>query len=134
MLQPGIDLIIGLPDIVQHFRETFFDMLSNVSDSMELEPGQVVEWSNGEQLESEEEVNTEMPCSFTEALNFMEVSYEEALRVYEDSLDKHIGEMLSSSPRFRQILNSDIAKSLTCPSTANQFPDYDLPSVLRVDA
>ena len=112
---PGIDLIIGLPDIVQYFKETFFDMLTNISDSMELEPGQVVEWSNGEQLESEEEANTEVPCSFTEALNFMEVSYEEALKVYEESLDKHVGEMLSSSSRLREILNSDTAKTVFVP-------------------
>ena len=126
---PGMDLIIGLPDIVQHFRETFFDMLTGISIATELGPGQLVEWANGEQLESEEEANTEIPCSFTEALNFMEVSYEEALKVYEDSLDKHIGEMLSSSARLRDILESDMAKSVFVPQKwtgIKGFPELDL--------
>ena len=47
----------------------------------------------------------------------------------EDSLDKHIGEMLSSSPRFKQILNSDTAKSVFVPrewTGIKGFPDLDL--------
>ena len=70
---PGLDLIIGLPDITKFFKERFVEMLGLTT---EMKPGEVVLWYDGIQEESEEEINTETPCSFTEALNFMEVSHE----------------------------------------------------------
>ena len=80
-------------------------------------------------MESEEELNTEVPCSFTEALNFMEVTHEEALKVYEESLEKHIGDLLKSSTRLRAILESDMAKTVFVPKEwtgIKGFPDLDL--------
>ena len=126
---PGVDMIIGLPDISKYFKETLVDMLANVEIVSDLEPGEVIQWSEGIRLESEEELNTEVPCSFTEALNFMEVSHEEALKVYEESLDKHIGDFLKSSKRLRAILESDMAKSVFVPSEwtgMKGFPELDL--------
>ena len=71
---PGLDLIIGLPDITKFFKDKFVEMLGVTT---EMEPGEVILWYDGVQEESEEELLTETPCSFTEALNFMEVTYEE---------------------------------------------------------
>ncbi|OXE36858.1 MAG: hypothetical protein CGW95_05120, partial [Phenylobacterium zucineum] len=126
---PGLDLIIGLPDITNHFRGKLIQMITNVEIVTDLSPGQEIQWSQGIQIESEEEINTEVPCSFTEALNFMEVSYEEALKVYEDSLEAHIGEYLKGSNKLWAILQSDVAKKVFVPKewTGIQgFPDLDL--------
>ena len=126
---PGLDLIVGLPDITRHFKDVFISMLASVSEETELQPGDIIQWSEGIQWESEEELNTETPCSFTEALNFMEVSYEEALKIYHESLDKHIGELLSSSTRLRKILESDNATKVFVPKEwtgIKGFPDLDL--------
>ena len=56
-------------------------MLVTVPDETDKQPGETVLWLEGVQPESEEELNTVMPCFFTEALNFMKVSYEEALKI-----------------------------------------------------
>ena len=93
---PGVDMIIGLPDISRYFKETLIDMLATVTEETSVQPGEVIHWSEGIRLESEEELNTEVPCAFTEALNFMEVTHEEALKIYEESLGKHIGDILKS--------------------------------------
>ena len=129
---PGMDMIMGLPDITKFYKDKFVDMLATVSeviDITDLEPGQVVQWSEGIEIESEEEFNTEEPCSFTAALNFMEVSHEEALKVYEDSLDKHIGDYLKDSKRLRTLLASESAKRVFVPEQwtgIKGFPDLDL--------
>ena len=106
-----------MPDITEYFKETLVDMSATMADlETTLQPGEVIQWSEGTKLESEEEINTAVPCSFTEALNFMEMSHEEALRVYEESLDKHIGDLRRSSTRLRGILNSEQAKKVFVPS------------------
>ena len=126
---PGMDMIMGLPDITKFYKDKFVDMLATVSeatDETNLEPGQVVQWSEGIEIESEEELNTEEPCSFTAALNFMEVSHEEALKVYEDSLDKHIGDYLKDSKRLRTLLASESARRVFVPEQwtgIKVFPD-----------
>ena len=112
---PGLDLIIGLPDITAHFKEKLIQMISAMDLDTQLDTGEVIRWSEGIQAESEEESNTEIPCSFTEALNFMEVSYEEALKVYEDSLESHIGDFLKGSTRLRKMLASEMAKQVFVP-------------------
>ena len=127
---PGMDMIIGLPDITAHFRDKMIQMISNVEEfTTNMQPGALLQWSEGIREEAEEELQTEIPCSFTEALNFMEVSYEEALKVYEDSLDKHIGEFLKDSARLRRILSSETAKQVFVPrewTGIQGFPALDL--------
>jgi len=94
-----------------------------------MEPGEVIKWPEGTQQEAEEELLTEVPCSFRESQNFMEVSYEEALKVYEDSLDSHIGEFLKDSRRLKEILDSKIAKQVFVPrewTGIKGFLDLDL--------
>ena len=126
---PGLDMIIGLPDIVSHFRDRMIQMISTIHVVSDLETGDIIKWSEGTQLESEEELATEVPCSFTAALHFMEVSHEEALKVYRDSLEDHIGDMLKDSTRLRQILDSDMAKAVFVPKEwtgIKGFPKLEL--------
>ena len=87
-------------------------MISSFDAVSDLEARYFIKWSEGTQLESEEELATEVPCSFTAALNFMEVSHEKALKIYTDILEDHIGDMLKVSNRLRHILNSDMAKAV----------------------
>ena len=77
---PGMDIIIGLPNITDFYKDKLVQMIS----TMEMESGETMQWSHGVGEESEEELNTEIPCSFTEALNFM------------NSLDSHIGDYLKT--------------------------------------
>ena len=59
----------------------------------------------------------------------MEVSHEEALKVYADSLETHIGDMLKSSHRLRTILESDMAKAVFVPrewTGIKGFPKLEL--------
>ena len=126
---PGMDMIIGLPDITNHFRDKMVQMISNMELTTKMAAGELLRWSEGIQEEAEEELLTEVPCSFTEALNFMEVSYEESLQVYEDSLAKHIGDFLKDSQRLKSILGSDTAKQVFVPKEwtgIKGFPDLDL--------
>jgi len=126
---PGLDMIIGLPDISRYFKETLIEMLAFTQEESSLEPGEIIQWSEGVTAESEEEINTEVPCSFTEALNFMEVTHEEALKLYADSLEKHIGDQLKSSERLRTILDSENAKKVFVPAEwtgIKGFPDLEL--------
>ena len=126
---PGMDMIIGLPDITDHFRDIMIQMISAIEVVTDMDAGDVVKWSEGTQLESEEESVTEIPCSFTEALNFMEVSHEEALKIYADSLETHIGDMLKTSRKLRTILESDMAKAVFVPKEwtgIKGFPKLEL--------
>ena len=126
---PGMDVIIGLPDITNHYKDKLVQMLSNMEIVSEMEPGEINQWSQGIEAESEEELNTETPCSFTAILNFMELPYEESLEVYKNSLDSHIGEFLKSSKRLREILDSKEAKGVFVPKEwtgMKGFPELDL--------
>jgi len=126
---PGMDMIIGLPDITNFYKDKLIQMISNMDIISDMKPGDVSQWSQGIDFESEEELNTEVPCSFTEALNFMEVSYEEALEIYNDSLEVHVGDYLKTSIRLRRILESKEAKSVFVPKEwtgIKGFPNLDL--------
>ena len=126
---PGMDVIIGLPDITNYYKDKLVQMISNMEIVSEMEPGEVSQWSQGIEVESEEELNTEIPCSFRAILNFMEVPYEESLEVYKSSLDNHIGEFLKDSKRLRDILNSKEAKGVFVPKEwtgMKGFPELDL--------
>ena len=122
---PGMDIIIGLPDITDFYKEKLVQMIS----TMKMEPGDTIQWSHGVNEESEEESNTEVPCSFTEALNFMEVSYEESVDIYINSLDSHIGDNLKTSKRLNTILHSKEAMGVFVPKEwtgIKGFPNLDL--------
>ena len=82
---PGMDFILGLPDITRNFVDLLTSMLrvtTNEVSSVELEtemrPGDIMQWSTGEVEESPEEEHTPVPVAFGPVLAFMETSYEEA--------------------------------------------------------
>ena len=112
---PGMDIIIGLPDISQHFIPLLNEMLTQdtqsianiINDSIDNDtslpdapPNGYDVWSSATEEGSEEEVNTEVPSSFSAYLNFMEMCREDALDLYNNDLANHIGPMLKSYKKF----------------------------------
>ena len=125
---PGMDLIIGLPDIQQHFLSALFEMLSsNTADVSTLHTSQVFDteptppdcyiWSKAADEGSPEELSTVEPCSFPAFLNFLEVTHAEALRQYHEKLDEHIGPLLKNTPGIKGVMTSQLALDVFVPET-----------------
>jgi hypothetical protein len=117
----GLDFILGLPDIVRNFITLFFLMLKQYQLDLcavstqetvlesSMKPGEVMHWSEQLDQEAEEESQCPMPTASAPMLAFLETSHEEAMKIYKDSLDAHIGPRLAKSKAFRDILESDLA-------------------------
>jgi len=117
----GLDFILGLPDIVRNFITLFFLMLKQYQLDLcavstqetvlesPMKPGEVMHWSEQLDQEAEEEAQCPMPTASAPMLAFLETSHEEAMKIYKDSLDAHIGPRLAKSKAFRDILESDLA-------------------------
>jgi len=104
---PGMDFILGLPDITRHFVELLTSMLrvsqeevSSTALETDMLPGDVKLLSDGEVEESSEEIETPMPVAFGPVLAFMETSYDEARAEYFNMLKNHVGEQLARCPKF----------------------------------
>lgn len=175
---PGMDIIIGLPDINSNFLTILTEMLvpeqdskvdfdtatigdlqllesnlayiparvsipNNDSDNLILKPyadsmldetrikvqntltytmyandtvpdGYYV-WSSATDENSEEEVQTEEPCSNSAFLNFVSTPHPDQVKSYLDILDDHIGPMLKESARVKEIMTSPIAMDVFVP-------------------
>jgi len=61
-----------------------------VDDGKKLAPDVVYPWSIPIQAEAPEDIQTELPCSFPDALHFMEMSPKEALKEYLGQIPKHV--------------------------------------------
>ncbi len=108
VIQTTTNMIIGLPAIIFHLGSYFQDNIeqalrnyssqfcanlpvqSNVElqleDTVTLQP-----WSTVSPLdEAPEDTDTPLPCAFTEALNFMEVGYEQAKQDFIDLIPSHV--------------------------------------------
>ena len=129
---PGLDFIVGLPDIISSFKEVFVRMLDceavqslqllqetgllgAIEEVSDFAPGELVQWSVGDEDGSPEEASTEVPCSFTEALNFMEVGHEESIAIYLKSFEKQVQKDFLDFPGVREFLESDMAKRRFAP-------------------
>jgi len=111
---PGMEFIVGLPDIAKNYVDLLTAMLRNsdveVNNILEtdMRPGDICLWSKGEVKESPKEIETPMPVAFGPVLAFMETSYEEARTEYFQMLEAHVGELLSGCYKFKAILESDL--------------------------
>ena len=130
---PGMDFIVGLPDIVRNYVELLTEMLNgamyNIMEVSDMREGEVKLWSKGEVEESPEEENTPMPVAFGPVLSFMEGDYEDSRKEYFSLLDSHVGEHLSSFTEFMNLLKSDLAVDRFVPKewTGIQgFPPLDI--------
>eukprot|EP01042_Synura_sphagnicola_P036367 gene36367-biopygen3555 len=95
----------------------------------DMRPGDVKMRSNGEVEESPEEMETPVPVSFGPVSAFRESSYEEAKIEYYELLKGRVGEMLSGSVEFNEVLRSSLAVNRFVPKewTGIQgFPPLEL--------
>ena len=110
---PGMDFIVGLPDIVRNYVELLTNMLQgamyNIMEVTDMREGEIKLWSKGEVEESPEEESTPVPVAFGPVLSFMEADYEESRKEYFGLLDSHVGEHLSNYTDFLNLLRSDLA-------------------------
>jgi hypothetical protein len=81
---------------------------SDLPDS-KLEQGDTFRWTNGDDDGSPEGEECPDPCSFTGALQFMEVSFEEALDKYLNQFEEHVQAEFLAFPGVRELLESEVA-------------------------
>ena len=118
---PGMDFIVGLPDIARNYVELLTSMLQSSESGLnnvletDMRPGDIRLWSQGEVEESAEEEGTPMPVAFGPVLAFMETTYEDARKEYLGMLQDHVGELLSGCPEFMEILRSELCMDRFVP-------------------
>ena len=106
----GNELIIGLPSIASNFPQLFKEMLDeatktfsgedNLTTIAELKPP----WTSKPEEIAPEDSETPLPCSFTSALHFMEMSFEEALEEYKSQLDEHVSKEFRDATKVVDLL------------------------------
>ena len=122
----GLDFIVGLPDIVRNFITIFFTMLQQYKEdevyglvsrpeSVAMQPGEIRQWSYEQDEEAPEEKECPIPVEHEPFLQFMETSYDEALKEYFDMLGDHVGEHLKDCKEFWEILKSELAHARFVP-------------------
>ena len=91
----------------------------NLSGDLRLIEDKTVEVAlPGPEEESQEELLTPEPCSYSGPLHYLNVGREEALREYESLFDSHISpEFMAGEYGVRELLLSDEAKNVFVPAT-----------------
>ena len=115
---PGMDMIVGMPDICAYFSTVFLDMLNlgikalepeTVSNIMELQD--LYRWGTCEE-ESPEEQETDLPSSFSGPLHYLLTTREEAVESYKALIDQHVMEEFRASTPIKDFLLSE--KAIQC--------------------
>jgi hypothetical protein len=91
-------MIIGLPAIIHHFHSLHKHMLDVVVDILDKKDSQSLSavaevqypWSYVQEEVAPEDLDTPLPCSFPDALHFMEMSHEEAVKEFHSQFEKHV--------------------------------------------
>ena len=128
---PGMDLIIGIPDIIHHYFDLFIDMLKGAKADSCLRTLEELKspWQEEVEDDAPEEVETGLPCAFTGPLHYLNMSREEALAEYEQLFEVHIEPHFAANSRVLEILRSDKAKAVFVPERwegIKGFPDLEL--------
>ena len=115
------DLIIGLPAIIRYFGQLLKDMLQNAFDKLfddhlhNMVPNSIDDlvepWSTQFNEEAVEDLETPLPCSFAEALHFLEMTYDEAVDEYIQLFDTHIDKDFLAYPGVHELM---MTKGLKC--------------------
>jgi hypothetical protein len=108
-------MVIGLPAIVSHFSAMFMDMIQQAVDEYSGEPSHnlhAVEgelcppWSQPLDEEAPEDLATPLPCSFSDALHYMEMSVEEAREEFLGQIEEHVSAEFRASTRVVDLLKT----------------------------
>jgi len=99
------DLIIGLPCIVSKLLPLFMEMLHNI-DPIPL-CNILIEnpWSEHDVI-ADEDANTLSPCAFPDALHYLSISHDEAVKEYFSLIDAHVSEDFRKSTPIVDLLKT----------------------------
>jgi hypothetical protein len=112
-------MVVGLPAIVMHFGTLFMDMLQSAMLEYTGEPSHDLThitsdltdlrepWANPPDTDAPEDAEIDHPCIYTDALNFLEVSPEEARKEYLEQFDKHVSEPFRAATPVLTLLRSE---------------------------
>lgn len=110
-------MVVGLPAIVVHFSSLFMDMLRSAMNEYTGEPSHNLTqissdalrepWARPPDVDAPEDAATDHPCMFTDVLNFLEVTPEQARLEYFDQMDTHVSEAFRAATPVLQLLRSD---------------------------
>ena len=120
------DMIIGLPAIVDNFSELLKEMIdeavarklaevnsnkliSNISTTEGIDPSPRSPWTHVD-LDAPEDIATDLPCSFSYALHFMEMTTEEALKEFELLIPTHVSKEFLDATNIEQLLKDKGAR------------------------
>ena len=113
-------IIVGLPDIVKKIGSLYKDMLDGAMVSeLNMVQDLMEPWTSTDpNNEAIEEINFPVPCAFTDALHYMEMSEEEARSEYFNLIESHVSkEMRENTDVVRYLQNEAI--SVFVPSNWN---------------
>jgi len=124
VIETTTDMIVGLPAIILRLGTYFQDLIhqalrnfspqicSNLLNHSNVEGGNessitLQPWANiSLSDEAPEDSDTPLPCAFTEALNFMEVGYEQAKQDYLDLIPTHVAKEFIEQTKIMDLLTS----------------------------
>lgn len=118
-------MVIGLPAIVTGFSSLFMEMMQSAVDEYAGDPSHTISvvndtllspWSNPVSEEAPEDESTPLPCSFTDALHFMEMSPEEAKREYFEQIEEHVSPAFRDATKVEELLRSEKGVKAFVPS------------------
>jgi len=118
-------LVIGLPAIIAHFGVLFMEMLQDAMDEYSGEPSHNINsmedelqypWSAPADLEAPEDADTPMPCSFPDALHFLEMTPDAAREEYFSQIEKHVSPAFRASTKVEELLRSPKGVATYVPS------------------
>lgn len=120
----GTDIIIGLPDIIQHFAPLLQSLLGDhmvlaasnqtalvdshfpsAKNSDEYKNSSTIPpWANSLDVPAPEDVDTPLPCSFPTALHFLSTPRAELLKEFEELIPTHVNQEFLNQTNIRNLL------------------------------
>lgn len=119
------NMVVGLPSILSRYGKFFIRMLESAMDEYEGPPSHALSsvdghllypWSAPLDLEAPEDLDTPLPCSFTDALHFMEMPYEDAKKEYFSLIDQHVSPEFRAATKVEDLLRSEKGVAAFVPS------------------
>lgn len=108
-------LVVGLPAIIAHFGVLFMEMLQTAMDEYSGEPSHELSsmmdelqypWSKPVDQDAPEDADTPEPCSFSDALHYMEMTPDEAREEFFGQFEAHISAEFRAATRVEELLRT----------------------------
>jgi hypothetical protein len=105
------DAIIGLPTILTQFSMLFKGMIDHAVDALNSETNLSVlvetsPWTKPIDADAPEDIATDLPCSFSYPLHYMEKTIEEAQQEYFSQLASHVDPSFAASTEVMHLLKT----------------------------